>query len=137
MAKINNGGNEMGVEKSNGSRKKYIVGIVVAMIILQVLLIYGVLSDIAYQDTNDSFNEVVVEDIGPSSIHSNKLLTQNNEIKVEIGKVTLIGILMIGTGYLIVIKKGFSEERSEKDICVQVIEDTKVESMVREGKYKK
>lgn len=127
----------MGVEKSNGSRKGYIMGAAVAMIILQVLLIYSVLSDIAYQDANDSFNEMAVEDIGASSIHSNKLLTQNNEIRVEIGKVTLIGILMIGTGYLIVIKEGFSEEKSEKGICIQVTEDTKVEIMARESKYKK
>ena len=134
MAKINNGGNEMGVEKSNESRKKYIMGIVVAMIILQVILIYSVLSDIAYQSANSSSNEMSAEDIESSSIHSNKLLTQKNEIKIEIGKVTLIGILMIGTGYLFVMKEGFSEEKSEEGICVQVTEDTKEDSEMRESK---
>lgn len=127
----------MGSEKSNGSRKSYIMGVVVIMIILQVILIYSVLSDIAYQDTNDFSNEIAVENVGSSSISSHKLLSPNNKIKTVIGKLTLIGILMIGTGYLLVIKEGFSEEESEKDICIQVREDTKVDSGVRESKYKR
>lgn len=115
----------MGTEKGNGSRGRYIMGVVVAMIILQVVLIYSVLSDIVYQDANDSLSEVRVEDVESSDIYPNRLLTQSNDIKIEIGKVTLIAILMIGTGYLMIIKEGFGEEECDKDTCVQVTEDSK------------
>ena len=122
---MNNGGNKMGTEKGNESRGRYIMVVVVAMIILQIVLIYSVLSNIVYQDANDSLNEAMIEDVGSSGIYPNKLLSQSNDIKIGIGKVTLIAILMIGTGYLIIIKEGFGEEKSDKDTCVQVTEDIK------------
>lgn len=115
----------MGTEKGNESRGRYIMVVVVAMIILQIVLIYSVLSDIVYQDANDSLNEVTVEDVKPSGKYPNKLLSQSNDIKIGIGKVTLIAILMIGTGYLIIIKEGFVEEKFDKNACVQVTEDIK------------
>lgn len=115
----------MGTEKGNESRGRYIMVVVVAMIILQIVLIYSVLSNIVYQDANDSLNEAMIEDVGSSGIYPNKLLSQSNDIKIGIGKVTLIAILMIGTGYLIIIKEGFGEEKSDKDTCVQVMEDIK------------
>ena len=122
---MNIGGNKMRTEKDNGSRERYIMGVVVAMIILQIVLIYSVLSGIVYQDANDSFNEVIVEEVGSSNISSNKLLTQSNDIKIEIGKITLIAILMVGTGYLMIIKEGFGEEECDKETCVQITQERK------------
>ena len=105
----------MRTERDNEPRGRYIMGVIVVMIILQVILIYSVLSDTIHQSEKGSLNKVAVEDRGSSDRCANQLLTQRNDIKIEIRKITLIAILMIGTGYLIIIKGGLGEEKSEKE----------------------
>ena len=102
----------MRTEKNNRIRKSYIM--VAVMIILQVILIYGVLSDIEYGNINALSNEVVVEDTQSLYVFNNNLLTQNSGIKIEVGKITLIGILMIGTGLLLATNEKETEENPEK-----------------------
>lgn len=118
----------MRTEKSNKLRKSYIMGLIGTMIILQIILIYCILSDIEYGDINVSTNEMVVEETESSSMQYNDLLSHENRVEVEFGKITLVGILMIGTGYLFFIKEGFNISNSEGNNYMTITEDNKIES---------
>ena len=56
------------------------------------------------EDVSDLSKEVVVESMEPK-------------------KITLVGILMTGTGYLFFIKERFTEETNEEGNCVIEVED--------------
>lgn len=56
------------------------------------------------EDVSDLSKEVVVESMEPK-------------------KITLVGILMTGTGYLFFIKERFTEETTEEGNCMIEVED--------------
>ena len=92
------------MEKKNSLIKGYIIVLIVLMIIFQVILIYSILLDMKREDVSDLSKEIVVE-----------------SMKYE--KITLVGILMVGTGYLFFIKERFTEETNEEGDCVIEVED--------------
>ena len=92
------------MEKKNSLIKGYIIVLIVLMIIFQVILIYSILLDMKREDVSDLSKEVVVESMEPK-------------------KITLVGILMTGTGYLFFIKERFTEETTEKGNCMIEVED--------------
>ena len=74
------------------------------------------------EDVSDLSRELVVE-----------------SIKSE--KITLVGILMTGTGYLFFIKERLTEEITEESNCVIEVEDNMAanesEDWLRDNKYRK
>ena len=104
----------MRIPKSN-SIKNYIKVVVAIMVILQVILIYGVISDIVYQIRNKPTNEVTAESKESSKVLDTNFLTQESKIGIDVGKVTLIGVLMVGTGLLLSVEEKDSEKRPEEN----------------------
>lgn len=102
------------MEKGDKLKKRYILG-GIALIIFQLLLMHAILEDKSYKNRNELSNEIITEQIvekqESSSRTANNVLVYPKEMAVNARSVTLIGMGLIGVGYLFL----FKEEREKKE----------------------
>lgn len=115
--------------KSNGLKGSYLIAFVVFMIVFQIVILSSAFPKEMEQPIDRLDSTRIAESTKPPSKTRIQLVSQNGEIEVDYRMMTLIGILMVGIGCLLTIKRAPNEEKGKENIS------TEVEGVI-EGKIK-
>lgn len=114
-------------DKSNSLKGSYLIAFVVFMIVFQMVILSGAFPKEKEQPIDRLDSTGIVESTKPPSKMNIQLVSQESEIDYRM--MTLIGILMVGIGCLLIIKRLPDEDKGKENIS------TKVEGVI-EGEIK-
>lgn len=113
--------------KSNSLKGSYLIAFVVFMIVFQMVILSGVFPKEKEQPIDRLDSTGIAESTKPPSKMNIQLVSQEGEIDYRM--MTLIGILMVGIGCLLIIKRLPDEDKAKENMS------TKVEGVI-EGEIK-
>ena len=115
--------------QNNSLKGSYLIAFVVFMIVFQIVILSGAFAKEKEQPINRLDSTIIAESTKPPSKMNIQLVSQEGEIEINYGMMTLMGILMVGIGCLLTIKRLPNEEKGKENIS------TKVEGVI-EGEIK-
>lgn len=106
--------------KSNSLKGSYLIAFLVFMIVFMIVIISGAFAKEKEQLINRLDSTIIAESTKPPSKMNSQLVSQEGVIEINYGMMTLIGILMVGIGCLLTIKRLPDEDEGKENISTKV-----------------